>query len=242
MTPNHFCFDFLFQDCKPNFDTHPHLNIQFKDLTFHRLKKSDKYFVKFSINTNPEHAKAFNLSSILSTSHKIFYENVDKDTLNVDILISGKVIGRVSAPLREVVPHQGPVGWNIRDVNGGQEMGYLVLDLSLVNADKPSVTACLNKKIDEMLFNNFDSDLFGMSAKDKVEYRKFDYFVHMVEKVVDESTNMFLLKSSKLIENKSKIRHNRVKLVPKNGVSFSSVSSVTEDQVEYASTKSFFSL
>ena len=65
-----------------------------------------------------------------------------------------------------------------------------------------------------------------------MEYRKFDYFVQLVETVIDESSNMFLLKSSKLIENRSKIRHNRVKVVPKNGVAFSNIKSVTEDQVQ----------
>ena len=143
------------------------MKILVSDLSFHRTKKTEKYFLKFSINTNTDHFQAFNLSSLQSSPHKIFYENVEKDTLKVDILISGKVIGKVSVPLREIHPNSGPVGWNIRDVHGGQEMGYLVLNLDLVNSDKPSVNTCLNKQIHEMLFNNFDSDLFGNSASDR---------------------------------------------------------------------------
>ena len=107
------------------------------------------------------------MSSLQSRHYKIFYGNVKNDTLNVDILIAGKVRGKVSIPLCEVCPNSGFLEWKICDLNGGQEVGSLVLSLDLANADKPSVKTCLNKQIHEMLFKNFGIDLFGSLSIDR---------------------------------------------------------------------------
>ena len=81
-----------------------------------------------------------------------------------------------------------------------------------------------------------DSITLNQYFPDRVEYPKFDYFVQIVETIIDGSSNMFIIKSSKLIEDRSRIHHNGVKIVLKNGLAFLKIRSLTEDQVEFAFT------
>ena len=131
------------------------------------------------------------------------------------------------------------VEWFLRSpatTNGerDQEVGTIGLDFELVNTENPTPTTCLNKE----LFKNFHSVYFG-DASDNATFdyssgssNNLDYYVEVVEAKEDESSNMFLL-SSKVIQNRSKIRYNRLKVVPdqKEGKAFCKIGSLTEDKV-----------
>jgi hypothetical protein len=131
------------------------------------------------------------------------------------------------------------VGWILRSPatkgEREQEVGTISLDFEFVNPEAATPTTCLNKELFKDFHTVFFEDGSDNGTFDYVPTsNKLDYFVEVIENKDDESSNMFL-KSSKVVENRSKIRYNRLKVVPdgKEGKAFCKIGSLTEDTVRF---------
>ena len=197
-----------------------------------KTKKSDRVFVNFSMN-GFQKSHSFKVEDTSSYSKKLFYENVDKDNLIVEIQVNGNSFGKALVPLREIRTNKAETGWNVFN-SSKEEVGQISLNLSFVNSDKRSVKSCLIDSIQDLIFKDFISELFGKQDLLESSQNQIVYFVEIVEKRLDEPTNMFQ-KNSKIFENRSKIRFNHSKVGRSkrgdNGSSFYKIKSLAEDEI-----------
>jgi len=154
-------------------------------------------------------SRSFKVEDTSSYPKKLFYEDVDKDQLIVEVQVNGNYVGKTSIPLQEI-RSEAKTEWTVRN-SSEEEIGHISLNLSFVNSDKPSFKECLIQCVQDLVFKPFVSELFGNQEWLDRSPNRLDYFVEIVEKHLDEPANMFQ-KKSKVFENRCKIYFNHSKV------------------------------
>jgi hypothetical protein len=137
----------------PSFDHHPHIEVAIEDMNLQRsLKKSEVPQVKFWVwASNSHHPEKIENSK--SPPEKIFYEDLEKDKLRLEILVAGKMFGRVKIPLKETTAT--PVtSWNLLN-DDDVEVGVVNISVKFVNQGQPTLKDNLNKAIQVSMLQNF---------------------------------------------------------------------------------------
>ncbi len=135
----------IFQTCIPSFDCHPHVVVTIEDLKLQKtLKKSENMLIKFSVGDSKQRQWE-KLENCVSQEQKIFYEDLDRDKMNLEILIDGKAFARAKVPLKEV--ETTPKTSLTLQNNAGVDVGVAAVVIKLVNQCKPTLKDSLIKTI-----------------------------------------------------------------------------------------------